>query len=154
MILLQDFESPAAKPPVSVFYATVPHPTMTNIINEEDAPPAYDDGSNYIATPDTNEKSRPAGPDLARNRSIGADHDTSPGVLGDYPFAFKRPLPSHVTSRISENSATNSFQPLVHHSKTKRLEDGFYLIPPPTDAQLHPFTLRDVGEQDWVKLVE
>ena len=149
MIVLQDLDKPQApQSPVTVFYASASHPTITNL-NDNDLPPAYEEGLISTTNTDVREKDTP---NTAQNEDAGretADRD----ALGDYPAAFSRPMPSFVTSRNSEARSSVPFQPLIHHSKSNCLEDGFYPVPPPTDIQPHPFTVRDVTEHDWTKLV-
>lgn len=54
---------------------------------------------------------------------------------------------------IASSSFVRSFEPLVLHSRGKRLHEGFYTMLPPTDIIPHPFAQREVTTEDWKKYV-
>jgi len=50
--------------------------------------------------------------------------------------------------------AQEDFPPMVIHSRSQRLTDGFFVQMPPTDEQPHPFVTRNIEEGDWRRFLE
>ncbi len=69
---------------------------------------------------------------------------------GGAPPAYEAPP---VQSNGSRSQEQQSFPPVVLHSRSQRLADGFFAQVPPTDQQPHPFITRHVQEVDWMKCV-
>ncbi|EJD05614.1 uncharacterized protein FOMMEDRAFT_17884 [Fomitiporia mediterranea MF3/22] len=152
-----------------VYYASMPVPRpasapiqgdindlsshLDNSLNIDEQPPAYEDHvpgaqlqANPIPTGDVKDpnvfRDGPGGdenkdddePRNARLASSSRDLNTNSAIPGRAP-----------------REAT--FPPLVMHSRSKKLEDGFYAMLPPTDVQPHPFSQRDIRESDWTKFL-
>lgn len=156
-------EKPLPVPEVEtthVFYASMPEPEVdvdglarqfnnsTLDMGAGDQPPAYDALSIVNAphtTPTAGSKGDPPqelDPDRPDERRSPPDHQTP----------FERPIPPQLQNLRrggGSRSSIQTFGPLVLHSKTKKLEDGFFTVLPPTDVSPHPFGLRDVQEMDW-----
>lgn len=149
-----------------VYYAAMPEPSVPASADaiarlslaDNEAPPAYEAASINIESNTSQQR--------AVNRKIGSQSENMPtgrerGLprassssypLSTPPVSFTRGIPSGLPRSMTAGSS-GRFPPLVLHSKGKNLEEGFYLIAPPTDIQPHPFAQRDVNEADWTRYV-
>ena len=152
-----------------VFYASMPEPQvdvdglsrqLDSGLNVDDQPPSYDSVEHNPARVPTGVDSKHAAHSPSSNsRSLPSFHvaNPSPQQPGDAPprrTSFERPVPELV-SRLTQGEPSSpqavAFAPLILHSKSKKLEDGFFSVPPPTDVNPHPFVQRDVQETDWTR---
>ena len=158
-----------------VFYAAVPQPADAEDVNNlstelhehltiDDAPPAYDAATlnaQIHAAYAPTETEYPAEKAIPNIPSDAGDATVFTALYepDKPPPSFSRQVPG--SRDVNEPGASTSssirpsykFSPLVLHSRSKKLEDGFYLVPPHTDMQPHPFSQRDVREADWIKYV-
>lgn len=132
-----------------------PSPSSLTSPLERDPPPAYsaqkaDDAADAYAEQGNTSEHKP--PQLSAS---------------ELARSFNRPVPSRAafptspSSEVAQSSNASAPTALILHSRTKRLADGFFCVPPapfdPTIASLaqrnprdHPFNQRDVREADWV----
>lgn len=133
-----------------------PSPSTLTSSFERDPPPAYSARRSSDAA------------DTYAERSNVFEYESAQREFSDPSKSFARPAPSHSAFATSPNrevssssSNSSSATALILHSRTKRLADGFFCVPPapfdPTQASLaqrdprdHPFNQRDVREADWV----
>ena len=112
-------------------------------IDDSELPPAYEDHV-VIQT-------------AVANNAVPAGDVKDPNLFKDLPDNedSHRPSPRGPDDAGASGSGRGrrapAFEPLVMHSKSKKLEDGFFAMLPPTDVQPHPFSERDVNESDWKK---
>ncbi|KAF8903911.1 hypothetical protein CPB84DRAFT_1845582 [Gymnopilus junonius] len=69
----------------------------------------------------------------------------SPFQPPELPLSFYRAPPSELLYP--------SFKPTFIAGLGKSLDKGFPALPPPSDAQPHPFISHDVGEADWLEFL-
>ena len=151
---------------MQIFYAAMPEASVPVdglgrlSLGDSDLPPAYEavpTSASVSAAPQDrplslsgNEKRKSQDAPDSNDRSLPSS-PTYP--LDNTPSSFSRAVPPTLDWFYSNESTSQHFPPLVLHSKGNKLEEGFYLIPPPTDVQPHPFAQRDVNEMDWTKYV-
>lgn len=144
-----------------VFYASMPEPQVdVNLARQlgdgmsvSDLPPSYDTLTLEYDQPEArvpaqhqhDPKRRPS---ESAQRSMPSSKSAGPSdALPERQRSFERSIPSSVRNSMTGSSGT--FEPLILHSKSKKLEDGFFAVPPHTDINPHPFVQRDVQEADW-----
>lgn len=106
--------------------------------------------------------SAPPGPPNAAHNSSYPVGPSAPRALAPSPHAYMfapqermplNPLPLSFTRAPPSHYSYAPFPPLVVEARGAHLEDGFFLAPPPTALQPHPFVLHDITEDDWVRCV-
>lgn len=98
---------------------------------------------------------------LHRSPSAFSAFYSTPGSSGSRPGpSSERLIPNNgpaspgVVLLARPAGETLNFPPLVLHSRSQRLSDGFHAMPPPTDVHPHPFVTCDIREQDWTSFLE
>jgi Domain of unknown function (DUF4646) len=163
---LEDLSIQPGDPRLQTFYATLP----------DGPPPAYDglrssqspvdDEGGYTKSGLHKEKNAEAMPSTS---SPEASSSRSPEARGGmftffrYPGSNNTPIPPPTPANIPipmgeppsflrpppTNLSYAPFPSTYLISIGKRLEQGFPLLPPPSDIQPHPFVTHDVNEGDW-----
>lgn len=122
---------PEGAPPVDVKDRSLFSEERDPRNNLQRSPSAF---SAFYSTPGTSN----ARPGPSSERSLSNSGHTTPGV-------------AHTMQPAGE---VLHFPPLVLHSRSQRLADGFHAMPPPTDVHPHPFVTCDIREQDWTSFLD
>lgn len=147
MIIPDDEKSRASQMPEPSYYNSrseagyYQHPS--NNYGRE-APPPYEGPSSSRSTPATSPAAGPSSePSLLQRLKANAGA-TPAEILSNLPAGFNRAPP---------NLPNVPFPPCALISLSHELDKGFPALPPPSMVQPHPFTLRDVKEEDWTRFL-
>ncbi|KLO12159.1 hypothetical protein SCHPADRAFT_998331 [Schizopora paradoxa] len=113
------------QPPTQLFFARMPEPDVSNLSNQ------------MGSTLRISEQDAPPAYDQVAN--------SQPQNAGSSSTQRESMLPS--------GSSVQAFEPLVTHSRGKRLHEGFYSMLPPTDIVPHPFLQRSISTEDWKRFL-
>lgn len=119
------------------------HPSNNSYGGE--LPPPYEGPSSSRSTPVTTPAAGPSSSPSLLQRLRASAGATPAEILSDLPPAFSRSPPPNLPNQ--------PFPPCALISLSHELGNGFPVLPPPSMVQPHPFTLRDVHEEDWTRFL-
>ena len=99
------------QPPTQLFFAQMPEPDVSNLSNQMGSTLRISEGD-----------APPAYDQVANSRPQNGGSSS-----------YQR------DGMMASGSSAQAFEPLVTHSRGKRLHEGFYSMLPPTDIVPHPF---------------
>ncbi|KAI0682404.1 hypothetical protein BC835DRAFT_1424476 [Cytidiella melzeri] len=119
-------------------------PQQLSLGSSYQSPNRLPSGSSSLQAPHFDTANRSLSPSSGfKSKLLGSTADE---LLNPPPPGFTRPPPYH--------SLMNApFPPCSLLSIDSTLENGFPMMPPPSSLQPHPFTIHDVVEEDWTRLL-